>query len=349
MDVFPIGKLPSDILASLLEKHATSDPRVILGPGIGLDCAVIEFEDQTLVVKSDPITFTADQIGWYAVHVNANDVATTGARPRWFFATLLLPESRSDKTLVADIFQQIDEACQTLGASLVGGHTEITAGIPRPILAGTMLGEIQRSQLITPQGARPGDRLLLTKGIPIEATSILARDFASHLEDLDVEILNRARNFLHHPGISIVPEALAAAEVGGVTAMHDPTEGGLASGVWELVEAASVGILLDFEAILIPKESREVCEAMQINPIEAIASGALLLTVTPEAIQTVRQKIESIGVMVSEIGQVTEDIGVAMRKAGEIVPLHRPARDAIASLFEEDDHRSRPRHSSTRN
>jgi hydrogenase expression/formation protein HypE len=334
MTHFPAGKLPPHVLSKLLGQHAPSDPSVILGPGIGLDCAVIEFGDRALVLKSDPITFTAENIGWYAVHVNANDIATTGAQPKWFLATLLLPEDRFDETQIAEILDQIDAACQSIGATLVGGHTEITAGIDRCIVIGTMVGEVDRDSLITPQGARPGDVLLLTKGIPIEATSILANDFADELGSLPDNLLNRAREFLHDPGISVVAEALAAASTGGVTAMHDPTEGGFSAGVWELAAAAKVGIEVEKGSILIPPEALSICNELNVNPLEAIASGALLLTVQPDMADDVLGAIEAIGAAAFVIGRVVEGEGVAMRIGNTLTALPWPTRDALTRLFE---------------
>jgi thiamin-phosphate kinase len=334
MAKFPVGKLPAEVLSRLLDKYTPSDPRVLLGPGVGLDCAVIEFGQRALVLKSDPITFTADNIGWYAVHVNANDVAMTGAQPKWFLATLLLPEGQFDEDQISAIMDQIDEACQSVGAALVGGHTEITTGIDRCIVVGTMIGEVERDSLITPQGARPDDVVCLTKGIPIEAASILANDFTNELQSLSDDILTRARNFLFDPGISVVPEALAAARIQGVTAMHDPTEGGLAAGVWELASAAKVGIELQEEKIHIPLEAQAICSALGVNPLEAIASGALLLTVQPQAVEEVLAVMENLGIHTSVIGQVVEGSNVAMRKDRETIALPWPKRDALTRLFE---------------
>ncbi len=174
---FPIGKLPQDVLVSLLSRYTPADdPRVIFGPGLGRDAAVIDFGDRYLVVKSDPITFATEQIGWYAVNINANDIACMGAQPRWFIATLLLPEGKTDYLLVDSIFKQLHAAGADLGINIVGGHTEITHKIDRPIIAGTILGDVQPNRLIRSDGARPGDALILTKGIGIEGTAILARE-----------------------------------------------------------------------------------------------------------------------------------------------------------------------------
>ena len=174
----PIGKLPHQLLADILSRAPVDDPRVILGPGIGLDCAVIDNGDRLTVYKSDPIAFATDQIGYYLVQVNANDIATTGARPLWLLVTLLLPEKKTTARLADEIIAQIHQTCHALDVAVIGGHTEITMGLDRPIAIGTMIGEVARDRLITPRGANAGDRVLLTKGVPIETTALLAREFA---------------------------------------------------------------------------------------------------------------------------------------------------------------------------
>ena len=203
MGSYPLGKLPHDKLDQLLSALTISDPRVALGPGVGLDCAVIDFGDTYLVAKSDPITFTSEDIGWYAVHINANDIVTTGAQPSWFLVTLLLPEG-SGPDLVDEIFADLGDACAEVGAELIGGHTEITADLNRPLISGTMLGEVAKSSLITPKGARPGDIILLSKGVPIEAGSILARECTDQFTHLDPAVVENARAYLTDPGISVV-------------------------------------------------------------------------------------------------------------------------------------------------
>ncbi len=227
MSVLKPGKLPPDLLQHLLTSYTSADPRVIVGPAVGEDAAIIEMGERYLIAKSDPITFATDAIGYYAVVVNANDIATRGGQPKWFLATLLLPERTTSVTLVESIFAQIAQACQSLGITLVGGHTEVTYGLDRPIVAGHMLGEVDPAALITTAGARIGDILLLTKGICIEGASIMARERAQDLSRLGVDeaVIQRARNFLFEPGISVVRDAHIAIGAGRVHAMHDPTEG----------------------------------------------------------------------------------------------------------------------------
>src|SRR5438094_402855 len=183
MSTFPLppGKLPAALLATLLAQDVPTDPRVLIGPRVGEDAAVLDMGDRLLIAKSDPITFATDAIGHYAVTVNANDIAVMGGSPRWFLATLLLPETRTTAALVQDIFTQVRQACHALGIALVGGHTEITVGLERPILSGHMLGEVTRERLVTSAGVQVGDAILLTKGFPVEGVSIMARECAAPL------------------------------------------------------------------------------------------------------------------------------------------------------------------------
>ncbi len=332
MDSFPLGKLPPEELDRLFSHLQKEDPRVLMGPGIGLDCAVIDFGETLLVAKSDPITFTGEDIGWYAVQVNANDIATTGAIPKWFLSTLLLPEAGSNKELIDRIFLQIENACRELGITVIGGHTEITVGLDRPIISGTMLGEVSSDSLITPQGARPGDALLLTKGVPIEAGSILAREYSASLANLDHRLIQRARDYLREPGISVVKEARIASRIGGVTAMHDPTEGGILCGLWELAEAAEVGLTVQLESIPILPEAEKICEMLAIDPLCAIASGTLLLTVEKDLLANCLREMDKLGIQISHIGWVIDQPGVFREE--DFHPVRRPKRDALSELFE---------------
>ena len=334
METYPLGKLPAAVIARLAERFTPTDPRVILGPGVGLDCAVIDFGDRLLVAKTDPITFTSDEIGWYAVQVSANDVATTGAQPAWFLVTALLPDKGTDQSLVESIFEQIYEACRSVGAAFVGGHTEVTAEFKRTVLVGTMLGEVTRDRLITPRGAQPGDSVLLTKWIPIEAISILTKEFVGRLGELDPAVLEWGSSVLKSPGISVVKEALLAAKAGGVTAMHDPTEGGLAGGLWELAEAAQVGLEVDLTAVPVPTRARAICQTLGIDPISAIASGSLVVTVEASRVAAVEAVLASESIPVARIGRVIEGSGVHVRRQGKLEVLPQPPRDAIAQLFE---------------
>ncbi len=334
-ELYPLGKLPSEYLTRLFDRYVPSDERVILGPGIGHDAAVISFPDRYLVAKSDPITFATEDIGWYAVHVNANDIACTGATPRWFLATLLLPQSGTDETLVDEIFEQIANTCEQLNVALVGGHTEITHGLDRPIIAGFMLGEVAADALIRPDGARPGDVLLLTKGIAVEGTAIIAREREGQLVGVDRALIQRSQQYLYEPGISVVRDAITATAAGEVHAMHDPTEGGLATGLWELAEAAKVGLVVDEAAIPILPETRVLCEALELDPLGLIASGALLLAVAPHHADDVVAALEAECISAASIGRIVAgEKGVTLHSQGHTLRLPRFDRDELTRLFE---------------
>ena len=329
----PIGKLPIDLLTHLLDRAPVMDPRVLFGPGVGMDCAVIEMGDRCLVVKSDPITFATDEIGWYLVQINANDIATTGALPRWLMLTALLPENKTTAEMVEQISEQVFSACKAYGISVIGGHTEITYGLSRPILLGTMMAEIEREKLVTPQGAMPRDRILLTKGVPVEATALAAREFGPRLQHvLTAEQLAQARDYLHNPGISVLRDAQVAVKAGKVTAMHDPTEGGLSAALWELAEASNRSLYIDVDAIPVPELAARVCQALELNPMELIASGALILTSPPGEAEKIHRALESEGIRCAEIGEVRSGPPEVWHR-GEF-KLNRPARDAVARLYE---------------
>lgn len=338
MPAFPVGKLPPHLLERLLHKHAPTDPRVVVGPRVGEDAAVLDMGDRYLVATADPITFATDEAGWYALHVNANDLAVRGARPLWFLATVLLPEDSATEATVERLFADVGEACAELGVALIGGHTEVTAGLPRPIVSGCMLGEVEKDRLVTTGGARPGDTLLLTKGVPLEGAAIIAREYSAEAARRGVaaDVVKRAREFLRRPGISVVPEARAACGAARVHAMHDPTEGGVATACWELAQAADVGVRVDRERIPILREGRVLCEAFGLDPLGTIASGSLLLAVDPTDAGRVAEACRGAGIDCAAIGRVTErSEGVSLVTAGHARPMPTFPQDEITRIFSE--------------
>jgi hydrogenase expression/formation protein HypE len=333
---FPVGKLPTELLARLLDDYRLEDERVVLGARIGEDAAVLDMGDRYLVAKTDPVTFATDEIGWYAVHVNANDLVTTGAVPRWFLATVLLPEEGSGEELVEEILRQMHDACSVLGISLVGGHTEITYGLDRPMVIGQMLGEVEREKLVTSSGAMVGDALVLTKGIAVEGTSIIAREKEAELLERGYvdEFIARAQAYLREPGISVYREARLASREFEVHAMHDPTEGGLATGLSEMAQAGQVGLMVEEEQIKILPECRVLCEEFGLNPLGTIASGALLLALAPEMADGLIGALDSESIQAAIIGRVVdEEEGIRIRGRRGMRELPRFPRDEIAKLF----------------
>ena len=334
--ILPLGKLPPMIAESLLKKAPMLDPRILLGPGVGLDCAILDLGDTCLVMKSDPITFATEDIGWYAVQICSNDIATTGALPRWFLTTLLLPEGKTTPDMVEKIGDQVFAACKEKNISVVGGHTEITYGLDRPILMGTMIGEVAKEKLITPKGAEPGNKLLLTKGIPIEGTAIIAKEFPEKVKKLLGEKeQQQAADFIHSPGISVLKDAQIVIQAGTVTAMHDPTEGGLAAALWEMATACEHTLVIKQDQIGIPQLSKKICEAYDIDPLATIASGALLMAVKAADSQSIQDALHKENIACMEIGFIEEgESKVFSESISARELLTWPQRDEITLLFE---------------
>ena len=339
MPFLPVGKLRPEVLQAVLEKHAVTDPRVVVGPRVGEDAAVIDLGDRYLVATTDPITFATDEVAWYALCVNANDVAVRGARPRWFLATLLLPEGVTTEASVAALFDRLGEACDELEIALVGGHTEITHGLDRPIVVGTMLGEVAKDKLVTTGGARVGDVVVMTKGVPLEGAAIIAREKEAALRALGVRAstIRKATALLRTPGLSVLPEAEIACELAAVHSMHDPTEGGIATALLEVAAAADVGLRIDRERITILPEGAELCAAFGLDPLGTIASGALLMTLAPADASIVIHALAREGIDSHYIGQVVpREQGVTLVDATGSRPMPVFARDEIARLFAGD-------------
>ncbi len=327
---FGVGKLPMDILQKLLERYGGQDERLVVGPQVGEDAAVLDMGEHYLVIKSDPITFATEEIGWYVVHVNANDIATMGATPRWLLLTLLLPERQTTQVLVEEILSQVSQACQSLDIVLCGGHTEITYGLDRPVAVGLMLGEVEKENLVQTAGVQVGDDILLTKAIAIEGTAVLAREMEGPLATrLGTEMVARGKRFLREPGISVLRDAALVCRVGHPHAMHDPTEGGLVTGLWEMARASGTGLVMDLTRVHIYPETLSFCHALNLDPLGLIASGALLVAAAPEeSAQMVHALIQE-GIGATVIGKAVE--GPA------IVQVRTP--DGLASLpiFQQDE------------
>jgi hydrogenase maturation factor len=335
-EILPTGKLPLPLLEELLETYTSVDTRVLVGARVGEDATVIDFGDSYLVAKTDPITFVTEDVGIYAINVNANDIACTGGRPKWFLASILLPEGATNRDLVDRTFEQISRECKRLGIAFCGGHTEVTGAVNHLTVVGCMLGEVPKERLITSAGAQVGDVLLLTKGIAIEATSIIAREKYDELVDLfSVDFVERCKGFLWDPGISVLRDAQAALAGGVVHAFHDPTEGGLATGLHELARAAEVGLLVDYDRIPIFPESKLLCDEYDLDPLGVIASGALLIAAPRAESDRLLQALERAGIEAAAIGTVTEkEEGCRLRAEGETLPLPLYERDEITRLFE---------------
>jgi len=330
----PVGKLDPQFLEELINS-LPPDKKVIVGPGIGKDAAVIDFGRNYLVVKTDPITFTYHDIGWYVVNINANDIVCVGATPHWFLLTLLLPEEKSSKKLVEDIFNQVKSACRRLNISLVGGHTEVTPHLDRPLAIGQMVGEVPEKRLIKNSRAKAGDLILVTKEIAIEGSHVIFQNKRKELEKkLSPEALNRIKNMLYTPGISIVKEALLASENVKIHCMHDPTEGGLKTGLWELAYASQVGMRIKKEKIPILNETKTLCKMYGLDPLGLLAAGSLILILPLKESKKLLQIYSENNIKCSIIGEVvSKEKGVKIVEGKKEYYLLNENKDEINKIL----------------
>jgi hydrogenase expression/formation protein HypE len=325
------GKLPPALLRRLLRFRGARDRRVVVGPAFGLDAAVVDLGPRYLILKSDPVTFTTEEVGWYAVHVNANDVAVMGARPAWFQSTIIVPP-RTAAAVVTRIFRDVDRAARGLGIAVTGGHTEISAAVKQPIVAGDMQGLVHRGGLVTAAGARAGDLVIMTKAAGIEGTSILARRFAGAARKVLGDRARReAARFNHRPGISVVGEALLAAR-GGASAMHDPTEGGVAAALFELATASGRRLIVDLDRIAVHPHTTRLCVHFGLRPLGLIASGALLLTINGRRAPALLGAFRRRRIPAAVIGAVTSGQGVTAYRGGRRVAFRWSSRDELTRL-----------------
>jgi hydrogenase expression/formation protein HypE len=294
------GKLEAEKLKTLVLPYLGAlNDNILVPPSIGEDAAVIDLGKTKLVAASDPITGALDNIGMYAVNINANDIACTGAPPEYFLSVLLLPEKYTDDH-IRKIASDISQEAQKLNISIIGGHTEALP-IEDPIVVGTMIGFTER--VISTSGAHMGDDIILTKGAAIEGTSILATDFYDFLKNrIDGKTLKNAQKYLGK--ISIVKEALIAREY--ATAMHDPTEGGIAGALHELADASQCGFCVDVKKIPVSSETEKICSLLSINPLNLISSGSLLITAPKKTSSTLQEALRKSGIVTEIIGEITE-------------------------------------------
>lgn len=330
----PAGKLPNDLLREFLNQFEFQDPSVIINPGIGEDTAAVDVKpEEVLVLKSDPITFATDAIGQYAVLINANDIATSGARPRWLLTTLLFPCGVTPAE-IRTVIKELQDFCRRWQITLCGGHTEITDAVTRPVVTGMMAGTVARRKLIDKRNMAAGDRVLLSKGVAVEGTAIIAREFGDRLADLglDDSEIERCRQFL--ADISIITEAQIAAQFSATSAMHDVTEGGLATALEELSMAGGHRIKIDVDAIPVFAETRKICGLLGIQPLGLIGSGSLLICCRAAGCNSLMETIGKRGIEVSCIGEVLDiGQGIDAIKKGRSIDWPRFEVDEITRLF----------------
>ena len=329
-----LGKLSPEILTAVVYRNLGKiDSRVLVGPKIGEDAAVVDFGDRVLVVHSDPITGAVENIGWLGVNVCTNDVATRGATPLWISLIVYLPEG-STVTLLRQVMEQVDAAAKELGVAVISGHTEVTPGLTRPLLACTAIGEAPRTRFVTSSGAKAGDRVILTKGAAIEGTAILATEFADFLkEKVGEAVVKAGQAYIRR--VSVLKDALTAMEVGGITAMHDATEGGVAGALYEVAYASNLGVQAYEEKVIVNHETQVICAALNVDPIQTISSGSLLIAAKPDSADKVVQALRIRGIKASIIGEFTErSQGLKVHKpGGGFLDVSKPVEDHLWKIL----------------
>lgn len=335
---FVLGKLKHEYLAKLIANLEIDDERVISGSKIGEDAAVIDIPgDKYLVAKTDPITFATDAIGYYVVNVNVNDLVCTGAKPKWFQPTILLPENNTTTELIDQIFEDINNTCKSMEITVIGGHTEITSNLNRPVIIGSLLGEVEKNKLVLNSGAEPGDALILTKGIFIEGTSIIGREKEKTLVDqgFNHEFIQKCQNYLFDPGISVYREAILAHDNFKIKSCHDPTEGGIYTAIAEMTISSMTGVVIEEEKITILPEPKILCNIFNLNPYNTISSGSLLIAVNQEDSPLLIDLLRKNNIVAEKIGNFdSKDKGLRVKKKnGKLYPLKYSETDEITKIF----------------
>ena len=326
----PPGKIPINLLKEIVFKNLGAErSEVILGPAAGVDGAVLDVGNKNAIVSMDPITGAVERIGWEAININANDVATFGVEPAFFFSCLMLPEG-ADSSIVESISSQMNVAAKKLGIAIVGGHCESTPGLAYPIVVGCVMGLTEKGKYVTAAGAKAGDKLILTKSAGIEGTAILATDREDQLKKVfSPAILENAKGFYNQ--ISVVKDALTAYRAGGVNAMHDPTEGGILNGIHEMAEAGGLGVRVVEEKITIEPETAKICRYYEIDPLQLISSGALLIAADPKNADKIVEALCVQRIYAEVIGEFNSNQNkrLLMKPDGMAEMLPRPVSDHL--------------------
>lgn len=355
LDVPKSGKLPPSVLRALiLDRISRRRSEVLVHAAFGEDSAIIDFGEWACVISTDPITGSREDAGWLAVHVTCNDVVSNGAEPIGVLLTILCPERLGAEYenlpknpakdsqelpghlgLIDSIMRNAERAASELGVEILGGHTEITPGITRPIVSATAIGKAPRNKIITSSGAKTGDLLILTKGAGVEGTAILAADFEDLLKSaLPHDLVERAKRFREK--ISVVREGLIASE-NGASAMHDVTEGGVLGAVYEMAEASGAGVEVWADKIPVAAETKEICSFFSIDPMRLISSGSMLIS-APKS-DPILSLLHKEGIEASVIGRVT-DKGSVLVKSDKVMDLIPPQSDElwkVITRYSQDD------------
>lgn len=325
-----IGKVSETVLKrSIFKQIHTKRDEVLLGAGVGEDCAAVKLSPgEIFVISTDPITGTVKDVGMLAIQITANDLASSGAEPVGVMLTVLLPDEIEEED-IREMMRQVEEACAHFHIQVMGGHTEVTRAVTQPVISVTGVGKVREERLVSTAGAKPGQDILVTKWIGIEGTSIIAKEKEKELlERFSQAFVDTAKGFDQY--LSVLPDSRIAVEH-GVSAMHDVTEGGIYGALWEVAEASGIGLEIDLKAIPIRQETIEICEYFELNPYYLISSGCMLMA-ADQGHDLVR-KLEAAGIPAAVIGKATDGKARRIWNGGEESYLERPKTDELYKIY----------------
>lgn len=319
-----LGKIPIDVLnKTVLKMTGARSEQVLTPPKAGLDFAVVKTGDRFMVVSADPITGVTSEIGDYAVNVSANDVATSGNRPQFAESVILLPEG-AGVVEVRKTAEQMHRAAERLGIAIVGGHTEVTPGLPRPIVIVTTFSFV--TEYVSSEDAEEGDTIMMTKTAGLEGTAAISRESRRFGKAIPAGLARRGEAFLSE--LSIVEDAVVAYRTGYVNAMHDCTEGGVEGAVYEMSLASGLGFVLREASVPVAAETRQICSRISVDPMRLIGSGALLLAVKRGRESRVKEALKKV-CRVTAVGEFTKDGRVVVRRDGRETRLRSAPEDEL--------------------
>ncbi|MFP4021868.1 MAG: AIR synthase family protein [Halanaerobium sp.] len=333
MILLEIGKLSGDKLKkTILDKieHFRSD--VIVPAGPGEDSAVIDLGDYLLVVSSDPITGAEKNAGYLAVNVACNDIAAAGAEPFGIQVVLLLPPSLNEKNS-EKLMKDIVSTAREMEIEVLGGHTEITDLVKKPIITITALGKAKKNELTSSSAAEAGDIIYISKGMGIEGSYILASDYREHLikKGVSLETLDKVSEYLNL--LSVIPESRIARK-NGVKAMHDVTEGGVYGAVAEMASASGLGYIIEKDGFKIKREIAEICGKLNLDPAALISSGAMLMAAAPN--NKLKEIFKENGIELIKVGRLIEN-GYYIEENGKQKAFKAPEKDELWKFIENNN------------
>lgn len=329
------GKLDSELLEKIVFNNIKfKRPEVLTRPGIGEDCAVVDFGSYECIMSTDPITAAISEIGRLSIHISCNDIASNGIQPLGIMLAVMLPVGTTEEQ-IEEMMRQAGEASEELGVEIIGGHTEITPAVNKPVIVSTAIGRGEKWASQHTENMRPGDYIMITKSAGLEGTGIIACDFENQLGSLlTEEEIEKAKSLLSR--VSVVKEGVAAGKV-GTHGMHDVTEGGVLGAVWEMCQIAGTGAEVWVDKVPVEAVTRKVCDYFDIDYLRLISSGCMIIMVAPEKKDEMEKAMKDAGVEASYIGVIKEaSAGICMNVSGELIEIAPPASDELYKVVGEE-------------